>query len=80
MLVAVAVLAFNSIRLLVEMCDYTGSASYEAIGKAAFGIGGKIVTILNIFIHTMGGDCFLNYVIISFTQAYVFKLMFKGPV
>ena len=55
MLVAVAVLAFNSIRLLVEMCDYTGSASYEAIGRAAFGIGGKIVTILNIFIHTMGG-------------------------
>lgn len=55
MLIAVSVLAFNSIRLLVEMCDYTGSASYEAIGKAAFGMGGKIVTILNIFIHTIGG-------------------------
>jgi len=55
MLVAVAGLAFNSIRMLLEMCDYTGNSSYEAIGQAAFGLGGKILTVLNIFVHTMGG-------------------------
>lgn len=55
MLVAVAALAFNSIRLLLGMCDYTGESSYEAIGKAAFGLFGKVLTVVNIFIHTMGG-------------------------
>ena len=61
MLMAVAALAFNSIRMLVEMCDYTGSASYEAIGKAAFGLAGKIVTIINIFVHTIGGIDGFNF-------------------
>ncbi|XP_002120192.2 putative sodium-coupled neutral amino acid transporter 6 isoform X2 [Ciona intestinalis] len=63
MLVAVSGLAFNSIRLLVDMCDYTGNSSYEAIGKAAFGTGGKIVTILNIFIHTLGAMCSFLFIV-----------------
>ena len=56
MLVSVAALAFNSIRLLLELCDYTGKSSYEAIGKRAFGTSGKFVTAISIFIHTMGGE------------------------
>uniref|UniRef100_H2ZBK2 Amino acid transporter transmembrane domain-containing protein n=1 Tax=Ciona savignyi TaxID=51511 RepID=H2ZBK2_CIOSA len=63
MLVAVSALAFNSIRLLVEMCDYTGISSYEAIGRAAFGLGGKVVTILNIFIHTVGAMCSFLFIV-----------------
>lgn len=55
MLVGVSALAFNSIQFLLEMCDFTGSSSYETLGKHAFGKFGKYFTAINIFLHTMGG-------------------------
>ena len=55
MLVGVSGLAFNSIRYLLELCDYTGVSSYEALGRAAFGAKGKALTVVNIFTHTLGG-------------------------
>ncbi|XP_076821031.1 putative sodium-coupled neutral amino acid transporter 6 [Clavelina lepadiformis] len=79
MLVAVAVLAFNSIRLLIEMCDYTGNSSYEAIGKAAFGLGGKVVTILNIFIHTMGAMCSFLFIVKYELPEVIRVLVGAGP-
>nr|CAB3266258.1 probable sodium-coupled neutral amino acid transporter 6 [Phallusia mammillata] len=63
MLVAVAGLAFNSIRLLLAMCDYTGESSYEALGKAAFGFSGKVLTVVNIFVHTMGAMCSFLFIV-----------------
>jgi len=63
MLVSVAALAFNSIRLLLELCDYTGKSSYEAIGKRAFGTSGKFVTAISIFIHTMGAMCSFLFIV-----------------
>ena len=55
LLVLVALLAFISIRLLLDMCDLTGITAYEAIGKSAYGTAGKVVTVLSIFTHTLGG-------------------------
>nr|XP_039270027.1 sodium-coupled neutral amino acid transporter 4-like [Styela clava] len=63
LLVLVALLAFNSIRLLLDMCDLTGITSYEAIGRQAFGEGGKIVTVLSILTHTLGAMCSFLFIV-----------------
>lgn len=55
MLIGVSGLAFNSICLLLELCDFTGCSSYETLGRHAFGMFGKFLTAINIFVHTMGG-------------------------
>jgi len=63
MLVGVSALAFNSIQFLLEMCDFTGSSSYETLGKHAFGKFGKYFTAINIFLHTMGAMCSFLFVV-----------------
>jgi amino acid permease len=63
MLVGVSGLAFNSIRYLLELCDYTGVSSYEALGRAAFGAKGKAFTVINIFTHTLGAMCSFLFIV-----------------
>jgi len=63
MLVGVSGLAFNSIRYLLDLCDFTGVSSYEGIGKAAFGPAGKTLTAANIFTHTLGAMCSFLFIV-----------------
>jgi len=63
MLIGVSGLAFNSICLLLELCDFTGCSSYETLGRHAFGMFGKFLTAINIFVHTMGAMCSFLFIV-----------------
>lgn len=78
LLILVAVLAFTSIRLLLDMCDLTGITSYEAIGKAAYGKAGKIVTVVCIFTHTLGAMCSFLF-IVKYELPEVIKTLTNSP-